>query len=54
MNGVRDTSADTVRPVGPCALPHPVIPWPLGFSPLLFLGDFIYFLARRANRDSLS
>lgn len=54
MSGARDTPADSVRPEGQCAPLRPIIPWPLGFSPLLFPGDFIRFLARRANRDILS
>lgn len=51
MSGARDTSADAVRPAGESPPLRPAIPWPLGFAPLLFSGDFIRFLARRANRD---
>lgn len=54
MSGTRDTSADAVLPAGESPPSRAVIPWPLGFSPLLFLGDLVRFLARSANRDILS
>lgn len=54
MSGGRDGPAAPSRSANRNALRRPVIPWPLGFAPLLFLGDFIRFFARRASRDILS
>ncbi|GAD49749.1 hypothetical protein NT2_06_01890 [Caenibius tardaugens NBRC 16725] len=54
MSGGRNMPADALGPAHRNALRRPVIPWPLGFAPLLFLGDCILILARRADRDILS
>lgn len=54
MSGAPDSRADAACVEGCVLPPYPVIPWTLGFTPLLAPGFCVHFWVRRLTGEQQS